>query len=236
MNRIISRAHHDTNPHGKVRRRSTTTTGVCCFGKGTCITPQRVLLLFMFCMGLGYIQFAVYIIKTSNNVIGDNGNSHNIVTTTTTIRGGKQQQQQRRIRANSNGNNDNNNPKLTYSEWKNFAVQLAGMKPSDIVRTLKKNDPFGVRTFEKKLLDTESEKGRFLSLQEIQEVFPCPNTERITLPEQRNNDKALAFRNGTKPFFLFFQHLRKAGGTNFCTLAEHNLKKEDLPPYYCSTY
>ena len=33
--------------------------------------------------------------------------------------------------------------------------------------------------------------------------------------------------------FLFFQHLRKAGGTNFCTLAQRNLPSSQVPPYYC---
>jgi len=99
-------------------------------------------------------------------------------------------------------------------------------------------------------LKTESEKGRFLSLEELQYIFPCPTSgdgnngrdnnsataERITLPDQRDHGKAEAFRNGVVPYFLFFQHLRKAGGTNFCSLAESNLKKNELPKYYCSTY
>ena len=144
----------------------------------------------------------------------------------------------------------NNKPKSTYFEWKKYAVELAGMSPEDIVNTLKNDDPFGVRTFEARLLETESEKERFLSLVELQDLFPCPTSttatggiagvagdgERITLPDQRDLNKAEAFRNGTVPYFLFFQHLRKAGGTNFCSLAENNLLKKELPKYYCSTY
>ena len=122
-----------------------------------------------------------------------------------------------------------------YSDWRKFAVDLAGMLPVDVLRILREEDPFEVRTFEKMLLETESKNQRFLELEELRELFPCP-TNRISLPDQRNTDKARAFRNGTEPFFLFFQHLRKAGGTNFCSLAEHNLEKKNLPSYYCSMY
>jgi len=119
-----------------------------------------------------------------------------------------------------------------YSDWRKLAVDLAGKLPQDILRVLKDEDPFGVRTFEKNLLETESSRERFLEMEELRELFPCP-TERITLPDQRDPDKARAFRNGTEPYFLFFQHLRKAGGTNFCALAEKNLEKKNIPKYYC---
>jgi len=119
-----------------------------------------------------------------------------------------------------------------YSDWKTLAVDLAGKLPEDVLRILRDEDPFGVRTFEKHLLETESSRKRFLEVDELRELFPCP-TDRITLPDQRDPNKARAFRNGTESYFLFFQHLRKAGGTNFCSLAEHNLKKQELPSYYC---
>ena len=122
-----------------------------------------------------------------------------------------------------------------YSDWRGLAVDLAGKLPAEILRTLKEEDPFGVRAFEKQLLETESKQKRFLGLDELRELFPCP-TDRITLPDQRDSEKARAFRNGTESYFLFFQHLRKAGGTNFCTLAEHNLPKKNVPKYYCSEY
>lgn len=119
-----------------------------------------------------------------------------------------------------------------YADWRSLAVDLAGKLPAEILQILKEEDPFGVRTFEKRLLETESNQKRFLALDELRELFPCP-TDRITLPDQRDSDKAHAFRNGTDSYFLFFQHLRKAGGTNFCSLAEHNLEKKNLPKYYC---
>jgi hypothetical protein len=236
----ISNLSH--NPHGTVRRRSTT-SNIC--SKITKIfTLQRILLIFIFFLGFVYIQFSIQILKgpTTNNK-DNNGIGMGEV------------QQQRRVRAGGGGSSSDNDstnklpsssnkPKSTYFEWKKYAVELAGMTPEDIVNTLKKDDPFGVRTFEAKLLETESEKERFLSLTELQDLFPCPTStsnggisgteERITLPDQRDHNKAEAFRNGTVPYFLFFQHLRKAGGTNFCSLAENNLLKAELPKYYCS--
>jgi len=40
-------------------------------------------------------------------------------------------------------------------------------------------------------------------------------------------------KSGTGKTFLFFQHLRKAGGTFFCDLATRNLAPKRLPDYYC---
>jgi hypothetical protein len=125
-----------------------------------------------------------------------------------------------------------------YQFWREYAVELAALPPDKIIETLKTQDPFGVRAFESRLLESESQKEAFLTLSELQTLFPCPSSigeGRITLPDQRNHDKAKAFRNGTAPYFLFFQHLRKAGGTNFCALAEHNLLRKQVPSYYCST-
>jgi hypothetical protein len=120
-----------------------------------------------------------------------------------------------------------------YPDWRELAVSLAALAPSKILSTLEEQDPFGVRRFEDKLLQAESEKQAFLSLEELQTLFECPTTERITLPDQRNSERGRQFRNGTSNVFLFFQHLRKAGGTNFCSLAEENLPKSQVPPYYC---
>ena len=49
----------------------------------------------------------------------------------------------------------------------------------------------------------------------------------------RIESKAQDFRDEKPGTFLFFQHLRKAGGTNFCSLAENNLPKKAQPRYYC---
>ena len=32
---------------------------------------------------------------------------------------------------------------------------------------------------------------------------------------------------------LFYQHLRKAGGTGFCDLIRQNIGSESTPPYFC---
>ncbi len=124
-----------------------------------------------------------------------------------------------------------------YSDWKDLALELAALPADEILRILKSQDPFGVRTFEEKLLQTESDRQAILQLKDIQNLFPCPIDERITLPDQRDHERARKFRQGLSQLkqdkdnfvFLFFQHLRKAGGTNFCTLAEHNLQKPQVP-------
>lgn len=125
-----------------------------------------------------------------------------------------------------------------YSDWKALAVELAALLPEEILSILKSQDPFGVRTFEERLLQTESDRQAILSLDDIKAIFPCPTQERITLPDQRDHVRAKKFRDGLSQMkqhpddfvFLFFQHLRKAGGTNFCTLAEKNLLRPQVPP------
>jgi hypothetical protein len=132
-------------------------------------------------------------------------------------------------------------PKKQYQDWRKIAVDLAAQSPDVILSTLQTHDPFGVREFEKRLLDDESKKGAFLTPQQLQDLFPCPSdNNRITLPDQRNRDKDTAFRrkpNNKNPSssstYLFFQHLRKAGGTNFCALAQDNLPRSAVAKYFC---
>ena len=122
---------------------------------------------------------------------------------------------------------------MRFHDFQKLAMDLARLSPAETLKQLEEKDPFGTRTFEQRLLDAETTKGRILTLDELQELFPCPLDHRITLPDQRNHTKARAFRNQEPGTFLFFQHLRKAGGTHFCSLAEHNFPKAAIPSYYC---
>jgi hypothetical protein len=126
-----------------------------------------------------------------------------------------------------------------YSDWRDLAVQLAALPADQILTTLKTTDPFGVRQFEENLKQTESDRQAILQREDLQRLFPCPvDDERITLPDQRNHQRSKLYRKGLSELkqtkeefvFLFFQHLRKAGGTNFCGLAKHNLLKPQVPP------
>ena len=122
---------------------------------------------------------------------------------------------------------------MRFQDFKTLAMNLARLSPAETLKQLEEKDPFGTRTFEQQLQDAETTKGRILTLDEIQQLFPCPSNHRITLPDQRNHTKALAFRNNEPGTFLFFQHLRKAGGTHFCSLAERNFLRAAIPSYYC---
>jgi hypothetical protein len=48
-----------------------------------------------------------------------------------------------------------------------------------------------------------------------------------------NSTRAALFKAGRPESWLFYQHLRKAGGTGFCELARKNMKRSTIPPYYC---
>lgn len=120
---------------------------------------------------------------------------------------------------------------LLYPEWRQIAVQLAELSARDALDALRNKDPFQTRAFSKRLTAAEEVAGGPLSLTAIKQLFGgCP-TDRLSQPNQRDSKKATSFRNGNG--FLYFQHLRKAGGTHFCTLARDNLPKINLPPYYC---
>lgn len=123
-----------------------------------------------------------------------------------------------------------------YQYWRDVAIRLAKLTPSELLKELEK-DPFETRVFESKLLEAETAKGAVLELPEVKKIFPCPTKDRrISLPDVRNHTRAKAFRDGaTGPdfTFLFFQHLRKAGGTNFCSLAQKNLARAAVPSYFC---
>ena len=124
----------------------------------------------------------------------------------------------------------------TYQDWRDFAIEMSALSPGEVLHILKEQDPFGVRSFEKALLQRESDEQAILQMDDIKKLFPCPS-ERITLPDQRNHENAKKYREGIQSIttdkenfvFLFFQHLRKAGGTNFCGLAEKNLLKRFVP-------
>ena len=121
---------------------------------------------------------------------------------------------------------------MLYQDWRMLAVNLAALPAEVVLAKLQTQDPFGVRQFEQRLLDEESNKGAFLNPEHLKDLFPCP-ADRITLPDQRNHSKITAFRDPMNPTYLFFQHLRKAGGTNFCTLAQDNLRRSSVASYFC---
>ena len=67
------------------------------------------------------------------------------------------------------------------------------------------------------------------------EGFICPSDKSALLdyPRLTNQKSLIAFRNKEEGSFAFYQHLRKAGGTGFCDLANSNLPKRTVPSYYC---
>ena len=83
-----------------------------------------------------------------------------------------------------------------------------------MLKVLETEDPFGVRV-------------------ENVSTFTCPSPSlRLTLPDRRNLAAISAFQQDKNNSFIFFQHMRKAGGTGFCDLATRNMGVR-TPPYYC---
>ena len=101
---------------------------------------------------------------------------------------------------------------------------LGRKKPHKLVEVLENEDPFQTahpETFE----CPKSPYRRIDFMKEIQ--YPYYDGGRS------GGDAPEAFRRGDEDSFIFYQHLRKAGGTGFCELAKKNMKREEIPPYYC---
>jgi len=72
------------------------------------------------------------------------------------------------------------------------------------------------------------------------ELGLCPQRIYNWLPPQPSGEAAKLFRNRNQPQgnkspvpLLWYEHLSKAGGTSFCTLAETNMDRSEVPRYYC---
>jgi hypothetical protein len=89
---------------------------------------------------------------------------------------------------------------------------LGNRDPERLIQVLNDTDPFGVSSGPNDFLCPVSR---------IQQLGIIDNT--------RLND----FVQGKSGSWIFYQHLRKAGGTGFCQLAKDNLGKNHVPPYYC---
>jgi hypothetical protein len=74
----------------------------------------------------------------------------------------------------------------------------------------------------------------FMSKQGV-DNFTCPPiASTIDFPNFIYNKKnAQDFKDKKKGSFLFYQHLRKAGGTSFCDFARSNIPRKFTPGYYC---
>ncbi len=119
------------------------------------------------------------------------------------------------------GSNNQHHTMGGLAHFSKLAQDIAALPPEEALIELEK-DPFGTRTFDAQLLEHETKLKRILSLEEIQELFPCPTNleERITLPDVRVQEKAREFREGKRGTFLFFQHLRKAVSSMMYVLSE----------------
>ena len=96
---------------------------------------------------------------------------------------------------------------------------LGAKNPAELVSQLEQSDPFGTAK---------------------PESFVCPDKRnRVDSVEDGvkspfyDSESTSAFKRGDKDAFIFYQHLRKAGGTGFCDLAKKNMGKEEIPKYYC---
>ena len=98
----------------------------------------------------------------------------------------------------------------------NKLFELGRKDPKALIIELEQHDPLHVN-----LIDPHE--------------FKCPTSTSLQLdyPSLINEQNLQSFRDGSADSFIFYQHLRKAGGTGFCDLAQRNLPKGSVPAYYC---
>jgi hypothetical protein len=93
--------------------------------------------------------------------------------------------------------------------------EIGKQNPSKLIHILQDDNPF--------------------DLPSTVDSFICPTSSEmlISSPNLINHTRAQEFRQGKPGTWLFYQHLRKAGGTGFCDLAQNNLPRQQTPPYFC---
>lgn len=142
----------------------------------------------------------------------------------------------RTIETSRKRSNTNKSSSKKTKRWKSEIKELFELgktEPMNLYRKLSNDDIFGTLSFPNSSLTTcpeESERFDFpdITNRESVESFVMSTSKEIsTLSVGTSN-------SGPKGFsFLFYQHLRKAGGTGFCDLARSNLGGRLVPPYYC---
>lgn len=66
------------------------------------------------------------------------------------------------------------------------------------------------------------------------EQFECPaDAYKLDFPSLINETRSQLFREKDASSWIFYQHMRKAGGTGFCELVKSNVPRKQIPPYYC---
>lgn len=91
--------------------------------------------------------------------------------------------------------------------------ELGVSSPAALIAELEAKDPFGV-----------------WNLTRVGD-FRCPRRRRFAMHDHRNASRHARFKRGDG--LLFYQHLRKAGGSSFCALVRDNIGKQATPNYHC---
>jgi Sulfotransferase family len=100
-----------------------------------------------------------------------------------------------------------------------FLVDLARLPTTDLRTKLYVDDVFQLA-----ILDTDSDTCPFSS---SPPWFPPARPRPLfTAAVDLHN-------TSSRRRLLWYEHLSKAGGTSFCKLAQINMKKDEVPPYYC---
>ena len=256
MNRRVSGVHYPRSPAASARNKagvgnhqgtaSTARTG----NKGK-KRPSSILAIVTFFFGLLFVlvlALSSHVLRSNSNA--DNTNSFKGPASLLSAENGKPNSAvsagaaKRGLSGGAGQPQSSSCHRRSYAEWRSVAVELASLPVDETLRQLETSDPFGTRRFEEQLTSEEERLGRTLERAEVRKLFPCPAPsgtgagssscdDRITVPDRRKPERSRAFRRGDDGTFLFFQHLRKAGGTHFCSLAKANLPVSAVPRYFC---
>lgn len=115
----------------------------------------------------------------------------------------------------------------TLEEKIHELFKIGSTDPAKLRALLAKYDHLSTAHGPDQFLCPAASQQQYLSL-----ARPCPppdakNAAYFRVADKEANDANINYT------FIFYQHLRKAGGTGFCELAKSNLPARMVPPYFC---
>lgn len=93
------------------------------------------------------------------------------------------------------------------SKYLDYLIDLALMPTTDLAKKIEQDDIFQIASL--------LESCPFADDEELPAWVPPAPPKKHAEP------------------FVWYEHVSKAGGTSFCELAQHNMPKSEIPPYYC---
>jgi hypothetical protein len=154
----------------------------------------------------------------------------------------------RNLRSNNNLNENQYNyeskNQLQYNYDSNISIndyikelfQLGVNNPKKLAYQLEIEDVLKVNFKNPKDFICPLKELETIMLIDFPDIVNHNNANKFKSMDLKVSDRKLLDTNNNRQNmypWIFYQHLRKAGGTGFCDLAKNNMPRKMVPPYYC---